>query len=319
VAPERGSPAAAVSDEAPLRSDGTDERSISDDEIASNEEQPSATDDSSQLPSRAASCAPPEPADAAAPVERAAERPPAKVSSMFSLLLDDESRPPPRAGAVTVRHTAAAAVVVKKSRQILDVLNSGTPPPTTEPPAAKRIAPIVQSRRAAAAKLPDWQIEFASAFLLTPDMSCVDDDAEQPDEVPPSAAPDADVITEENTRCICNSTHESEVMIQCDTCKKWLHENCVRLQNSREADPFICIFCQFQLAKAIKAYLRRKLAQFPIIFQNVENTYQPETGTHSMALWNQMLEVVQEAQSVLSLIPMILPSSEEPHAGDSPA
>jgi hypothetical protein len=108
-------------------------------------------------------------------------------------------------------------------------------------------------------------------------------------------------------------------MIQCDSCKKWLHEDCVRLQNSREADPFICIFCQYQLAAAIKAYLRRKLVQFPVVLQNVQSTYQQETGTHSQALWNEMLAIVQDAQSVLSLIPMFLPSSEEPQHADAPA
>jgi hypothetical protein len=326
-----------LSDDLPGRSD--DEHAISDHEMASNEEQPSATDDS-QPPSRFASrvqsevspfpirrqaaapliLAPPprdseselaDVSDLAPPEEPREPKPPVEppvaapksVSSMLSFLVDEGERPPSAA-------PRGAAVVVKKSKTI-ELLTRGTPQ-TTAPPVAKKLAPCAQSRKVPAAKLPEWQIELASTFLLVPDMSCADDEDDLADPVAADGTPpETDVITEETTRCLCNSTHESEVMIQCDSCKKWLHEDCVRLQNSREADPFICIFCQYELSRSIKTYLRRKMAEFPVIMKRVQASFPFTTGSNSKPIWNEMLSIVQDAQSVLAMIPLFLPSTDE--------
>jgi hypothetical protein len=100
-------------------------------------------------------------------------------------------------------------------------------------------------------------------------------------------------------------------MIQCDSCKKWLHEDCVRLQNSHEADPFICIFCQHELSRSIKSYLRTKTAAFPVLMQQLQSDFQYQAVSHSKSIWTDLLQIVNEAQDVLAMIPLFLPASED--------
>ena len=134
-------------------------------------------------------------------------------------------------------------------------------------------SPVV-NRRVITPKLPDWQYRLATTFLMTSDMSSTLDDIDLSDD-------NSNQITEDTTRCICNSTHESQVMIQCDCCKKWLHEYCIKLQNSREEDQFICIFCQEKLSRAVKEYIRKKLASFEPLVQKMSELITVQCKTDS--------------------------------------
>ncbi|OHT06908.1 hypothetical protein TRFO_24940 [Tritrichomonas foetus] len=180
------------------------------------------------------------------------------------------------------------------------------------PEVKKRVvtAPAAVSRKIQTPKLPDWQVKLATTFLMTTDMSCTLDDVDMSNsENHGGPGPDIDQITEDTTRCVCNSTHESDVMIQCDCCKKWLHEDCVKLLNSREVDPFICIFCQAEMSKAVKEYIRKKLNAFAPIIQRCQNELQYDIR-QTQPIWGEIMEIVRDSQEVLRMIPLFLPTSD---------
>ena len=108
-------------------------------------------------------------------------------------------------------------------------------------------------------KSPQEQyLALATTFFLTPDMmDAVDNSGGNETQMTDSNNPDVEIAPE--TRCICTLTHGSPLMIQCDSCKKWLHEDCVHLKNPKDANPFICIYCQYEMAKAVKQFIRRRI------------------------------------------------------------
>lgn len=240
---------------------------------------------------------------------------PQKTSSMASLLVDGPEKEPKTAISRPVTKTVVAnrpSVVVKKPSALVDVLNHGTPQAGSAPPVAKKVAPAVLSRRATGAvKLPDWQTNIATTFLMTPDMSCTDEDIDLTDpENQDTTGTEMDQISEQTTHCCCNMQHESDVMIQCDCCKKWLHEQCIRLVNTNENDPFICIFCQHEMSRAVKSYVRQKIS---VLIQIVQK-YQADGQTLS---WNELLENIRDCQEVLRMVPMFLPTNEDEREQDS--
>ena len=251
---------------------------------------------------------------------------PKPVSSMMSLLVEGPGghEEEPKAGpAVRTVHTKTGVatkpgVVIRRSNAIIDVLHHGaTAPapaaPTPTPTIPKKISPSVQSRKISQNRLPEWQSTIATTFLLTPDMSCTDENVDMSNpEFQGDGTAEMDQITEETTRCICNSPHESEVMIQCDSCKKWLHEDCVRLLNSKEADPFICIFCQHEMAKAVRAYVRRSLAGLAPILQRCQTDYQTQ-----IPRWSEITEIVKDTKDVLKILPLFLPTADDAQNPDA--
>jgi hypothetical protein len=263
-------------------------------EPASNEEEPSSTST---------------PASRTASSTRVGEKPPSRpLSSVRSLLIDTpdapgDGKPPP----------VRSSVVIKRPKAVLDAMAQGSPR-SIGAPAQKVIAPAVEVRRREPPKLPEWQASLAKTFLLTPDMSYADDEQDILNLTNRPPVSDADQITEETTRCICNSTHESEVMIQCDSCNKWLHMDCVRLQNSRESDPFICPYCQEELAKAVRGFVRKQLSAYRPLLQRLRQESQGRHGPRPSTIWTEMLEIVRESQEVLKMIPLFLPKSDEGRA-----
>ncbi|KFZ08515.1 hypothetical protein V501_05918 [Pseudogymnoascus sp. VKM F-4519 (FW-2642)] len=47
----------------------------------------------------------------------------------------------------------------------------------------------------------------------------------------------------DSTRCVCSSRDGDEYMIQCESCEKWLHCNCVNVHPQRLPKVYICAFC----------------------------------------------------------------------------
>ncbi|RMZ81086.1 hypothetical protein DV738_g2517, partial [Chaetothyriales sp. CBS 135597] len=45
------------------------------------------------------------------------------------------------------------------------------------------------------------------------------------------------------TRCVCNNPEPSTLMIQCDSCAKWLHSICVGVHTLRHPKVYVCIYC----------------------------------------------------------------------------
>ena len=81
------------------------------------------------------------------------------------------------------------------------------------------------------------------------------------------------------------------------------------MQNSREEDQFICIFCQEELSRAVKDYIRKKLASFQPLVQKCQNELQYNVR-QTQNLWNEIMDVVKDAQEVLKMIPLYLPTND---------
>ncbi|KAH0791552.1 PHD-finger family protein [Histomonas meleagridis] len=240
--------------------------------------------------------------------------------SMVSLLVDT---PEANSRKLTTPLTKSVVTksIVKKVTPVPPTSSINPPPPPPPPPISpqkktitiqpamtvtKAIPQSAQSRKISTPKIPEWQYNLASTFLMTTDMTSTNSDIDPTD---PHNQTDnnieTDQITEDMTRCICNSNHESDVMILCDSCKKWLHVDCVRLQNSQDVDPFICIYCQYEMAKAVKSFVRKKLASVLPIVQRYQDACQPTP------IWNDLLQAIRDTQEVMKMIPHFLPTSSE--------
>ncbi|KAF2396419.1 hypothetical protein EJ06DRAFT_524784 [Trichodelitschia bisporula] len=48
----------------------------------------------------------------------------------------------------------------------------------------------------------------------------------------------------DSTRCVCNTTEgDGQLMIQCESCTKWLHVKCIGLNTQHLPPVYVCIFC----------------------------------------------------------------------------
>ena len=171
----------------------------------------------------------------------------------------------------------------------------------------KRITPQTHKVKAPTQVLPQWQNQLASAFLMTPDMTKdpLSEDVNEDNE-------DSESTLEDRTQCICGSTNESDVMIQCNSCKNWLHdETCIRLQNADENDPFICLYCQYQLSKSVKRYVRNQFSSLLPIIQQLHQEAQAVPNPHPSVLYEQVNKTIAEIQEVLDLIPNYLPTPDK--------
>ncbi|OCL12538.1 hypothetical protein AOQ84DRAFT_150782 [Glonium stellatum] len=66
-----------------------------------------------------------------------------------------------------------------------------------------------------------------------------------PDFATPST--DRSSLSSEGTRCVCNTNdYDGQLMIQCESCTKWLHVRCVGLNNQNLPPVYVCIFCTGQ-------------------------------------------------------------------------
>ncbi|KAI9850937.1 MAG: hypothetical protein M1838_004823 [Thelocarpon superellum] len=66
-----------------------------------------------------------------------------------------------------------------------------------------------------------------------------------PDLATPST--DRDSQASESTRCVCNAPDSGGyLMIQCDSCTKWLHVKCVGLSSTALPPVYVCIYCTGQ-------------------------------------------------------------------------
>ncbi|EAX87499.1 PHD-finger family protein [Trichomonas vaginalis G3] len=197
----------------------------------------------------------------------------------------------------------------KNVSSLIGLLHNNAPPST---PVVKKIAagPIISRKFTQKPQIPDNYLSIANAFLLTPDMTGPRESPIQNDS-PEQVSDKGDVEVVQETRCICGLTHGSSVQIQCDSCQKWLHEDCVHLKNSKEADPFICIYCQYEIAKAVKAYVRQRLASLLPKAQQLEIEMQNGRITQYMPIWNELSDIVADIQEVLKLIPELLRSEDD--------
>ncbi|RMZ70862.1 PHD finger domain [Pyrenophora seminiperda CCB06] len=76
----------------------------------------------------------------------------------------------------------------------------------------------------------------------------------------PTTTPTTDrsSLSSESTRCICNSVadDDSALMLQCESCNKWLHMGCLGLSKGALPQVYVCIFCTGQTPIARGGRLR---------------------------------------------------------------
>ncbi|KAL8752563.1 MAG: hypothetical protein Q9199_005665 [Rusavskia elegans] len=64
-----------------------------------------------------------------------------------------------------------------------------------------------------------------------------------PDLATPNSAHDSQ-ISGDSTRCVCRGTEsDGDLMILCESCKKWLHVRCVGLNRNKLPKVYLCVFC----------------------------------------------------------------------------
>ncbi|KAL8779990.1 MAG: hypothetical protein Q9213_006679 [Squamulea squamosa] len=64
-----------------------------------------------------------------------------------------------------------------------------------------------------------------------------------PDLATPNSARDSQV-SGDSTRCVCHGTEsDGDLMILCESCKKWLHVRCVGLNRNKLPKVYLCVFC----------------------------------------------------------------------------
>jgi len=54
---------------------------------------------------------------------------------------------------------------------------------------------------------------------------------------------DRSSLSNESTRCICDTVDEGQPMLQCESCSKWLHLACVGLSANNLPRAYVCVFC----------------------------------------------------------------------------
>ncbi|KAF2033985.1 hypothetical protein EK21DRAFT_57434 [Setomelanomma holmii] len=71
---------------------------------------------------------------------------------------------------------------------------------------------------------------------------------------------DRSSLSSESTRCVCNGVDDGQPMVQCESCNKWLHMNCVGLHSNNIPPVYVCIFCTGQTPIARGGRVRGPIA-----------------------------------------------------------
>lgn len=54
---------------------------------------------------------------------------------------------------------------------------------------------------------------------------------------------DRSSLSNESTRCVCNGVDEGQLMVQCESCSKWLHMGCLGFTANNLPPVYVCVFC----------------------------------------------------------------------------
>ncbi|KAF2660059.1 hypothetical protein K491DRAFT_589941 [Lophiostoma macrostomum CBS 122681] len=73
---------------------------------------------------------------------------------------------------------------------------------------------------------------------------------------------DRSSLSNESTRCICNSSDDGRPMVQCESCNKWLHMDCVGLSSHNLPPVYVCIICTGQTPIARGGRVRGPMPPF---------------------------------------------------------
>ncbi|OCK84243.1 hypothetical protein K432DRAFT_289370 [Lepidopterella palustris CBS 459.81] len=82
----------------------------------------------------------------------------------------------------------------------------------------------------------------------------------------PNLTPSTDrsSLASEGTRCVCNSSeYDGQLMIQCESCTKWLHVRCVGLNQHSLPPVYVCIFCTGQTPAVRGGRVREHIRAIP--------------------------------------------------------
>lgn len=146
---------------------------------------------------------------------------------------------------------------------------------------------------------------LAQIIPSIPDFSCTDEDIDMSNPSNYTTAPKMD-NHEINIRCICKSKDKSDDMIQCDTCKNWLHAHCICLKNYKQVKSFICLYCQYNVAVTVRSFFTSQGKKFKNVLDQIA-TQQEKSDTNDQPIVPPLLKVINEIERSLKVIPAYLP------------
>ena len=148
---------------------------------------------------------------------------------------------------------------------------------------------------------PDFRA-LARVFLMTPDLSGTRDSNE--------SAATGSGETDRPVRCICQRPRATDEMIQCCSCRNWLHRGCVPVIG---ADQFICPFCQGRLAVAVKKFFQRRMCD---VLDLVGYKITMDRGGE----WaGRATRIIDDTRKVMALVPKFAPTAAPPPVRAEPA
>ncbi|KAF2843643.1 hypothetical protein M501DRAFT_1012985 [Patellaria atrata CBS 101060] len=96
---------------------------------------------------------------------------------------------------------------------------------------------------------------FSHSNTISP-MSMIEHDISTP-------TTDRSSLSTESTRCVCNSVDGGGMMIQCESCVKWLHGKCVGITEQNIPPVYVCIFCTGQTPAVRGGRIRKPIRAVP--------------------------------------------------------
>ena len=146
---------------------------------------------------------------------------------------------------------------------------------------------------------------MAQIIPSIPDFSCTDDDVDLSDPRNYKVVPKVS-NQKINVRCICQLKNETDDMIQCETCKNWLHAHCICLKNYKQVKSFICLYCQYNVAVTVRSFFTSQANKFKNVLDQIAN--QSETqSTNNQPVVPPLLKMINEIERSLKVIPAFLP------------
>lgn len=110
-------------------------------------------------------------------------------------------------------------------------------------------------------------------------------------------------------RCYCKQNYTSTTMIQCDSCKYWLHSSCVRIKNMKHINPFICLYCQFNIASSVKPLVSSQSIKCQNAIEQHLNQMKCERNSITPIV-AQLEQMVNDIDNAFRLIPQFLPQPD---------
>lgn len=146
---------------------------------------------------------------------------------------------------------------------------------------------------------------MAQIIPSIPDFSCTDEDIDMSNPSNYTTTPKTN-NQEINIRCTCKSKDKANEMIQCDTCKNWLHVKCTCLKNYKQVKSFICLYCQYDVAVTVRSFFTSQANKFKNVLDQI-SSQQETANLNDRPIVPPLLKMINEIERSLKVIPAYLP------------